>query len=148
MVKINLQGQELMTFEAVPAGQYRVSVDRAEERQASSGNQNIFWLFKISEVLRLTQVVDDPTVFVNRTIMHGTSLTESSLWNLYRTLIALGDDEETLQAGDLDLDLEEYVGKECIITVGIQEYPADSGTWVNRVNNLRSLSEEEVGRLV
>ncbi len=148
MVKVNLAGQELMNFEAVPAGLYRVSVDRAEERQASSGNPNIFWLFKISEVIRLTAVVDDPSIFVNRTIMHGTSLTENSLWNLYRTLIALGADEDELQGGELDIDLEEYIGKECVVTVGIQEYPEGSGTFTNRVNNLRSLSETEVGSLV
>lgn len=148
MVKIpSLAGEELRSFDPVPAGTYRVSVDRAEERMSSNNNPGIMWLFKISEVVSLRQLVDEPEQFINRTIVHGTSLTDSSLWNIYRTLIALGDDPDSIKSGDLDLDLDEYIGKECVIDVSVQEYPADSGTYTNRVNNLRALKEEEVGRL-
>ncbi len=148
MVKIpSLENEELRSFDPVPAGSYRVSVDRAEERESSVGNPGLMWLFKISQVVSLRQVNEDPEQFINRTIVHGTALTESSLWNIYRTLIALGDDPDVVKAGELDLDLDEYVGKECVIDVSIQEYPPDSGTYTNRVNNLRALSPEEQGVL-
>ncbi len=148
MVKIpSLENEELRSFDPVPAGSYRVSVDRAEERESSTGNPGLMWLFKISQVMSLRQINDDPEQFINRTIVHGTALTESSLWNIYRTLIALGDDPEVVKAGELDIDLDEYIGKECVIDVSVQEYPADSGTYTNRVNNLRALSPEEQGVL-
>ncbi len=148
MVKIpSLEKEELRSFEPVPAGSYRVSVDRAEERESSTGNPNIMWLFKISQVVQLRQINDDPEQFINRTIVHGTALTESSLWNIYRTLIALGDDPDEIKSGELDLDLDEYVGRECVVDVSIQEYPPGSETMTNRVNNLRALSPEEQGVL-
>lgn len=150
MVKVNLQGQELMTFEAVPAGTYRVSVDRAEERmsQASSA-ANVFWLFRISEVIRVNNpdAVGDPSTLVNRTIMHGTSLQENALWNLYRTLIALGEDPEEVGVEDYDFEPEDFVGRECVVQVAVREYPVGSGTMTNQIQNLRSLSEVEAGQL-
>jgi len=148
MVKIpSLENEELRSFDPVPAGTYRVSVDRAEERESANGNPGIMWLFKISEVQSLRQINEDQEQFINRTVVHGTALTESSLWNIFRTLIALGDDPDTVKSGELDLDLDEYIGRECVIDVGIQEYPPESGTMTNRVNNLRALNVEEQGVL-
>lgn len=150
MVKVNLQGQELMTFEAVPAGTYRVSVDRAEERTSQSSSEaNIFWLLRISEVIRINRpdAVADPSTLVNRTIMHGTSLQEQALWNLYRTLIALGEDPEAVGVDDYDFEPEDFVGRECVVQVTLREYPVGSGVMTNQIQNLRSLSMEEAGQL-
>lgn len=150
MVKVNLQGQELMTFEAVPPGTYRVSVDRAEERTSQASSEpNIFWLFRISEVIRVNRpdAIDDPSTLVNRTIMHGTSLTEKALWNLYRTLIALGEDPEEVGVEDYEFDPEDFVGRECVVQVTVREYPPGSGVMTNQIQNIRSLSEVEAGTL-
>jgi len=150
MVKVgSLKGQELMTFEALPAGTYRVSVDRAEERNSNaSGEANIMWLFRVTDVIATNQPHEDASSLVGRTLVHGTSLQESALWNIFRTLIALGDHPDDLQVDDLDIDLDDYPGKECVVMVTQREYPANSGTMTNNVQNMRALSEEEAGALV
>lgn len=150
MVKVNLEGQELMSFEAIPAGTYRVSVDRAEERVSQTSQEpNIFWLFRISEVIRVNRAdqVDDPSTLVNRTIMHGTSLQEKALWNLYRTLIALGEDPDDVGVEGYEFEPEDFVGRECVVQVTVREYPVGSGQMTNQVQNIRSLSEAEAGTL-
>ena len=144
MVKVNLANQEMRTFDPVPAGVYRVVVDQCEERESQmSGNANIFWLFRINDVLN-TRGSDGAVGLIDRTIMHGTSLQESALWNLYRTLVALGEDPDQLQGGEFELETDGYVGKECVVTVRIRDY---QGQPQNQVVNLRALNEEESGKL-
>lgn len=143
MVKVNLANQELRTFEPVPAGVYRVAVEQCEERTASTGNEGIFWLFRITDVIS-TRGDGGTTGLVDRTIPHGTQLQESALWNLYRTLVALGEDAQALQDGEFELDTDSQIGKECVVTIRIRDY---QGQPQNQVVNLRALNAEEAGAL-
>ena len=145
MVKVNLKGQELMTFDPVPPGTYRDAVDQCDDTRVSqeSGQPNIFWLFKITDVVTVRGEAMDG--LVGRTIMHGTSLIDAALWNVYRTLIALGVDPEQLEDGEYEIIPEDFIGRECIITVNQREY---QGTMRNNVVAMRTLNEQEAGKLV
>ena len=143
MVKVNLANQELRTFEPVPAGVYRVAVEQCEERTASTGNEGIFWLFRVIDVIS-TRGDGGTQGLVDRTIPHGTQLQESALWNLYRTLVALGEDPQALQDGEFELDPDIMIGKECVVTIRIRDY---QGQPQNQVVNLRALNAEEAGAL-
>ena len=143
MVKVNLANQELRTFEPVPAGVYRVAVDTCEERTASTGNEGICWLFRITDVIS-TRGDGGTAGLIDRTIPHGTQLQESALWNLYRTLVALGEDPQALQDGEFELDPDIMIGKECVVTIRIRDY---QGQPQNQVVNLRALNAEEAGAL-
>ncbi len=143
MVKVNLANQELRTFEPVPAGVYRVAVEQCEERTASTGNEGIFWLFRVIDVIS-TRGDGGTQGLVDRTIPHGTQLQESALWNLYRTLVALGEDPQSLQDGEFELDTDSQIGKECVVTIRIRDY---QGQPQNQVVNLRALNAEEAGAL-
>ena len=144
LVKVNLANQEMRTFDPVPAGTYRVTVDQCEERTSQmSGNANIFWLFRITDVIS-TQGDGGGAGLIDRTIMHGTSLQESALWNLFRTLVAMGEDPQALQDGEFELEPDAQVGKECVVTVRIRDY---QGQPTNNITALRSLTEAEAGAL-
>ena len=142
----SLKGQELMSFDALPAGSYRIAVDRVEERDSNAGGKGLMWLFRVTDVLHTNLEHENPESLVGRTLVHGTSFSEASLWNLFRTLIALGDEPEDVENIN-DLDTDDYPGKECVVQVTLREYPIDSGTMTNNIQNMRALTEEEAGVL-
>ena len=143
MVKVNMQKQELRTFDPVPPGTYRVVVDSCEERTSSTGNEGLFWLFRITDIIS-TRGSDDGVGLVDRTIPHGTQFQESSIWNLYRTLVALGEDPASLQDGEFEFEPDAMVGKECVVTTRLREY---MGQQQVNISNLRALNEQEAGAL-
>jgi len=146
LVKVNLANQELRTFDAVPPGVYRVAVDQCNERQSANGNDGIFWLYKVTDVIS-TRGSDDGSGIVGRTIPHNTQLNESSLWSLFRTLVALGDEPSDLD-GDIDIDqdwCESQIGKECVVTTRTRDY---NGQAQADIAQMRALNEEEAGSLV
>lgn len=142
---VDLTGVETNAFDALPRGRYRVAVDRPPElRISGTNNEGAFWLFRVVEVLNTNPVLEDPSSVVDRTIPHNTSFSAQALWNLKRTLVALGEDPEALE-GSLDIDeeyLAQFEGREAIVSVSQREY---QGEMQNNVQNIRALSEEEVG---
>ncbi|KKL57127.1 hypothetical protein LCGC14_2238510 [marine sediment metagenome] len=148
MPTVDLTGVETNAFAALPRGRYRVVVDRPPEIRisGSSGNEGAFWLFRVSDVLNTNPVIEDPTTVIDRTIPHNTSFTIQSLWNLKRTLVALGEDPEVLE-GELEVSedyLAKFEGREAIVSVTQREY---QGEMQNNIQNIRALSEEEAGAL-
>ena len=142
MPVVDLSGVELMNFDALPAGEYRVAVDRAEVRQSnSSGEDNVLWVLKVTDVHKLRGDTDGAGL-IGRTIVHGTSLQPKALWNLFRTLVALGENPEDIQR-TLDVNdeyLSDFVGRECVVTLRQREY---QGQMTNQVVQIRALKEEE-----
>tara|TARA_B100000949_G_scaffold137679_1_gene121097 strand:+ start:9071 stop:9520 length:450 start_codon:yes stop_codon:yes gene_type:complete len=145
LVKVNLANQELRTFEPVPAGIYRVTVDQCNERESSGGNPGIFWLYKVTDVVS-TRGSDDGVGLIGKTVPHNTQLNESSLWSLYRTLVALGDNPDELGSEfEVDQDwCEAQIGKECVITTRTRDY---QGQPQADIAQMRALNEEEAGAL-
>jgi len=144
---VNLTDVEIREFEPLPNGEYRVAVDQAEVRQAaSSGHDNVLFVLKVTDVNRVREQVDDIPALVGRTVPHGCSLQPQALWNLYRTLVALGTDPEEL-TGELDVNdemLNAYLGNECVVTLRKRTYEGQEN---NQVVNIRALTEEEAAQL-
>ena len=146
LVKVNLANVEAVSFDAVPPGTYRVSVERCEVTQSAAGNDGIFWLYRINDVIS-TRGSEDGTGIIGRTLVNNTMLMESSLPFLTRTLLALGTAPEDLQ-DEFDVDQEwcdSHVGKECVVTTRIRPY---NGEPQADIQNMRALSESEAGQLV
>lgn len=144
MPVVDLSNVELMNFDALPRGEYRVAVDQAEVRQAnSSGEDNVLWVLKVTDVLRVRGDDVNLGALVGRIIPHGTSLQPKSLWNFYRTAVALGEDPEEIKQPDFDINdeyLSKFLGEECVVTLRTRDY---EGRETNQVVNIRALSEKE-----
>jgi hypothetical protein len=148
MPKINLptlEGQD-KSFAAIPAGQFRVAVDKVEENTPASGIPQLLWHLKITEVIRVNMNENpDPSVFVGQNILHGTSFSEDSLWNLHRTLMALGYDKEDIESEDFDFDSDDAAGRECVVTTRVQTTGEYAGN--TQVSGIRALNMRELGQL-
>lgn len=144
---VDLSNTEMRQFEAVPRGTYRVSADTIELRKAdSSGEDNVFWLLRITDVLNVRGDIPEGGL-VDRTIMHGTSLKQTSDWNLLRTLLAFGAEEQEIRKPGLDINeewLAQFQGREAVVTVSLRDW---QGQPRNRVVNIRALKEEEMAAL-
>lgn len=108
--------------EVIPAGTYNARVYEVELRtSANSGNPYINWRFRI-----------DGGEYDGRQLFFVTSLKEGALWNLKRTLKALrfeGDLEGQVDLGDLD----NFLGRQCRIVVGVEDYLGEPRNRVTRV---------------
>lgn len=124
--KVDLTGVELKSFDPVPEGRYKAEVSdlvyTAESKR--SGKPKMQFTFN------LVGPADAATVEVlnaagldvsKRKAFYEISLQEASLWNVKRTLVALGDRPEDLD-NEVDIDKEDYVGRECILVMGVEDY--------------------------
>lgn len=86
----------------VPEGQYRV---RVAEIEVNDGNKAEYyrWMFEIAE-----------GEYKGRKLFYITSLAEQALWNLRSLLESLNVD---IEEGDMELDLEDLIGRELIVLV-------------------------------
>ena len=86
----------------VPEGQYRV---RVAEVEVNDGNKAEYyrWIFEIAE-----------GEYKGRKLFYITSLAEQALWNLRSLLESLNVD---IEEGDMELDLEDLIGRELIVMV-------------------------------
>jgi len=134
-VKVNLSGVEVRRFEPLPQGRYRAEVASMEHIPASkrSGKPKVRFVFN---VLKGLEASNEDFNVEGRKAFYEVSLQEQSLWNLKRTLIALGDDPEELE-GEVELDPEDYVGREVVIVIG-HDYSYD-GTCRDRVRRLEAI---------
>ena len=119
--KVDLTGVELKSFEPVPEGRYLATVSDLQytDKSKASGKPKCQFVFDIVEG------IDDNTRGLldvkGRKAFYEISLQEQSRWNLLRTLVALGDKEEDLD-GELDIEKEDYIGRECVLLLGIRVY--------------------------
>ncbi|MEM3426759.1 MAG: hypothetical protein QW212_00665 [Nitrososphaerales archaeon] len=123
LFKVNLSGVQLKDFDPVPAGRYLARVSDIVYSEASKRSKQP----KIDITLDLLKGLDGEATteppYNGRKAFYTVSLQESSLWNLLRTLVALGDDEEDLKAaGELEISKEDYVGRFCVAVIGHEEY--------------------------
>jgi len=135
--KVDLTGVELKSFDPVPEGRYRAKVSDLQynEKSKASGKPKVQFVFDIIEG------VDANTSGLlevsGRKAFYEISLQEQSLWNLMRTLVALGDDPEGLD-GAQEIEKEDYIGRECILLMGISiEYDGTPRQQTKRVEPLK-----------
>lgn len=118
---VDLTGVEVRDFEPVPVGRYLGKVDDLVYHEKSKRSQQPKIQLTGTLVEGLEDSCKDYDPAENRKWFYEVSLQEQSLWNLKRTLIALGDAPEDLE-GELDIDKSEYIGRECIVVIGHEEY--------------------------
>lgn len=108
--------------EVIPEGTYNARVFDVELRtSANSGSPYINWTFRI-----------DGGEYDGRRLFFVTSLRKDALWNLKRTLKALRF-EGNLD-GQVDLgDLDNFLGRQCRIVVGVEDYMGEQRNRVLRV---------------
>lgn len=119
--KVDLTGVELRDFAPVPPGRYRAKVDDLVYTEKSKRSKQP----KVQLVFTLLEGIDENTADYDaaekRKAFYEFSLQEQSLWNAKRTLVALGDDPADLE-GEIEISKEDYVGRECILLMGVEEY--------------------------
>lgn len=141
---LNLEGADLKGgFDAIPSGKYHAQVFEAEMRATKgredaalpAGTPMISVQFKIlgkfggetgegAEFYNRRQFAQyiiaparvDGKPYKNKKMMDGI---------LARFLTAIGYSEEEVTSGNFDPDLEDFVGRECTITVGQYEYDGE-----------------------
>lgn len=135
--KVDLTGVELREFEPVPVGRYRGKVDDVvyTAKSKRSNQPKVQLTGTLLEGLEESSKGYDPES--NRKWFYEISLQDQSLWNLKRALVALGDSPEDLE-GELDIEQADYVGRECVVVIGHEEY---EGINRQRTRRLEPLTE-------
>lgn len=133
--KVDMTGVELREFEPVEIGRYKAKVDDLvyTEKSKRSQQPKVQFTFTLTKGLEESNSEYDPAT--NRKAFYEVSLQEQSLWNLKRTLVALGDAPEDLD-GEIDIEKEEYVGRECVVVIGHEEYEGVNRQRTRRIEPL------------
>lgn len=112
----------------VPEDQYRLKVDNITAEESSEGNSYLKWTFTIS---------GDEKKVKGQKLYYNTSLLPQALWNLGNLLRTLGVE---VPQGKMKLELEEYIGLECMGTVEHEKY---EGKTQARLTDFSPLTDEE-----
>lgn len=136
--KVDLTGVELREFKPVTPGRYRAKVDDMVYTEKSKRSKQP----KVQLTFTLLEGVDDNTrdydPSTNRKAFYEFSLQEQSQWNVKRTLVALGDDPADLD-GEVDINKEDYIGRECILVMATEEYEGIERQRTRRIEPLEAI---------
>jgi len=146
-MRIDLTGVEDRSFEALPAGRYKVKLTDYEMRETKGaegaklpkGTPMINWEFTV-----VSDTKGDEQ-YKNRKLWSNSIIHPTTMFNLKRLLKASGlYSEEDLQ-GDLDFDPEEIVGnsEEMVAVVSQRTYNGDQVNDVKRLIGMHEIKEEE-----
>jgi hypothetical protein len=122
-IKVNLAGVEMRSFEPLPLDQVVVRVDDVVyvEKSKRSGEP------KVQFVMTAVRDLKGNPIPGNRKLFYEVSLSENSLWNVKRTLVALGDAPEDLE-GEIDIEKADYINREAVAVLYIDDSEAAKGT--------------------
>lgn len=121
-IKVNLAGVEMRSFEPLPLDQVIAKVDDVvyTEKSKRSGEP------KVQFVMTVVRDLKGNPIPGNRKLFYEVSLAETSLWNVKRTLVALGDAPEDLE-GEIDIEKADYVNRETVAVLYIDDSEAAKG---------------------
>lgn len=54
-----------------------------------------------------------------------------------RFLVAIGEDEDKVKVDKYEADLDDFVGRPCVVVLGKKEYPVGSGDYQNEVKGVK-----------
>ncbi len=128
-IKVNMAGVQAGEFEAVPDGFYPCILFDMSLKNSQKGGQYIEWVFKVKEGHNNA----------GRQFWLNNSLQQQALWALKRTLIALGDAPTDLE-DELEIERDDYVGRECVVSVVTEVF---EGTPRNKVKRVLPVGAEE-----
>lgn len=153
---LNLEGADLSGFDPLPSGQYYAAVFEASIEATKGGEDaklpkdtpmiNVQWKVfgRVGEDeqgeespyfnrRQFSRFIIAPSGYEKKKVMDGL---------LARFLIAIGYSEEEVTSNNFDPDLEDFVGREAIITVGQYEYEGETR---NRVRGVKPPMVAESG---
>lgn len=116
----------------VPEGDYRVKVESVEQKESQAGNPMLLWVFKINEPKN--KQANGQKLYTN------TVLAPQSLWVLRNLLKALGI---KVPNSAMELELEDYVGLECVVSVEHEKYEGRDRAKVVNFSSIEDEDEEE-----
>jgi hypothetical protein len=104
------------SFEPVPAGEYRLSLQDYKEGTVKSESSENYGATKFDFTY---EIVDNENEKYNgRKIFDNVTITENSLWRLKAMLKAFG--AEVPEDGEIEVDFDDLLGEELDAKVGIQ----------------------------
>ncbi len=113
-------------------GEYRAKVAKLEPLEKKRGSEGgIWWYFEITE-----------GQYEGKTIRMMTSFAENALWNIKGLLDAL---DYEIPDDDFDIDPDDVIDKELIISIGTREYEDSSGNMkkASQVENYMKIDEDD-----
>jgi hypothetical protein len=140
-MRLNLADVEDRSFEALPAGRYRLKIADYEMREVKQdgklpkGTPMINWEFNV-----VCNAKDGDDKYANRKLWMNSIIHERTLFNLKGLLRATGRFTDEDLEGELDFEPEDVLGYEVIGVVAQREY---NGDMVNDVKRVVALSEGE-----
>lgn len=140
MSTLDLSGADLKGFEPVPAGSYPCKVFEASMGETSgqgklpAGTPKLMLTFVVTEGDYATR-----RFWGNYTIPPADYEKAPQLKGmLVRALTALGYDEKKLTSGKFNLDADDIVGRECVVTVKVEpRYGGEEGEMTNSVTGIK-----------
>lgn len=140
MSTLDLSGADLKGFTPVPAGSYPCRVFEASMGETGGGGK----LPQGTPKLMLTFVVTEGE-YEKRRFWGNYSIPPNDYENaatlkgmLVRALTALGYDEKKLTSGKFQLDVDDIVGRECVVTVKVEpRFGGEEGEMTNTVTGIK-----------
>ncbi len=109
-LKVNFSGVEGRVL--LPEGDYLAKVDEVEQKEGNdSGEPYLVWTFETKD--------DEDEELNGKKVWYNTSLQEAALWNLRNLLETLSVE---IPEEEMELELEEYVGMELMLTIEHETY--------------------------
>jgi hypothetical protein len=149
MSTLDLSGADLKGFEPVPAGAYACTVYEASMGEVSGQGK----LPAGTPKLQVTFLVSEGEFAGKRRFWGNYAIPPADYEKapqlkgmLVRFLTALGYDEKKLISGKFNLDVEDIVGRECVVTVKVEpRYGGEEGEMTNTVTGVKPAGSSTAG---
>ena len=140
MSTLDLSGADLKGFEPVPAGSYPCRVYEASKGETGgqgklpAGTPKLMVTFVVTE-----GEYESRRFWSNYSIPPADYEKAAQLKGmLVRFLTALGYDEKKLTSGKFNLDVDDLVGRECVVTVKVEpRFGGEEGEMTNAVSGVK-----------
>lgn len=140
---LDLSGADTSGFEAADPGSYNCTVFEVSMTETGGSGKLPAGTPMVKVQFRATD--DNPDGIENRRFFSNFALPDPSyenagkiLGNFVNFLVAVGEDEAKVKKSGFKLEnLPDLQGRECVVRVGREEYPKDSGEYTNPVKAVK-----------
>ena len=165
MPLLNLSENEQQDFDAIPSGRYWAEIFDAEERETKGGENAklpkgtpMIWIhFKILGKIGEDSEPGESSSFFNRRVFRTLVVPPEKIGGkkyehfkkmngqIVRFLTAAGFTEEEVTRGDFELDCDDLVERQMIITVKKKARAGEDDVYDNEVAGFRNMDSVEAG---
>jgi len=163
---LNLSDADIKGFEAVEAGRYNaeiatMTIDAVKNTSGTgatpAGTPMIKVRFKlISDMAGNTEGLENKSVFASYVVPpkeHDPKKAAVMKGMIARLFMALGNSEDEVRAKNFNPDFEDYIGRECVVTVGREPKKDQAGNTIegeynNPVKGVKAPGEVTAGGLL